>query len=66
MPLTEKEWGILEGLLRRRIRDNTSRATRKRPYLSQDLNDLIDEKITDLLNLLEKIKEEKSKAENHA
>lgn len=64
MALSRKEWGIIEGLVRRRLNGEITRAEKKRQYLSDDSISEITERITELQDLMEKVRREKNSAKN--
>ncbi len=64
MALSRKEWGILEGLVRRRLNSEITRVQKKKQYLTDDSIREITERITELQDLMEKVRREKNSAEN--
>lgn len=62
MILTRKDWGIIEGLLRRRIAGETKRIEKKDKYLNPEDVEEIRHKIQGLINLMDKVRKEKNLA----
>lgn len=62
MIFTRKDWGIIEGILRRRITADAKRLEKKGRYLDPEDEKEIRRKIQGLMDLMEKVRMEKNLA----